>query len=144
MKSKSIILALLCALVLSATALHAQNKPIPAGSKVFVAPMPDGFDTYLKEALAAKKVPLVVVPSREEAEYEITGVSETQKAGAAKKIVMWDWHSNEQASIRVADLRTSEVVFAYSVNKKSSAHGKRSTAEACAKHLKDDVKAASK
>jgi hypothetical protein len=31
------------------------------------------------------------------------------------------------------------VVFAYSVNKQSSAHGKRSTAEACAKHLKDQT-----
>jgi hypothetical protein len=52
---------------------------------------------------------------------------------------MWNWHSNEQASITVSERRSGEVVFAYSVNKKSSAHGKRSTAEACAKHLKDQI-----
>lgn len=52
---------------------------------------------------------------------------------------MLNWHSNEQASIQVADLGSGEVVFAYSVNKKSSAHGKRSTAEACAKHLKKKI-----
>jgi hypothetical protein len=54
-------------------------------------------------------------------------------------VVMWNWHSNEQASITVSDRKSGEVVFAYSVNKKSSAHGKRSTAEACAKHLKDQI-----
>jgi hypothetical protein len=52
---------------------------------------------------------------------------------------MWNWQSNEQASIQVENLRTSEVVFAYSVNKPSSAHGKKSTAEACAKHLKEKI-----
>jgi len=64
----------------------------------------------------------------------ITGTSETEKAGTAKKAIMMNWHSNEQASITVIDNKSGDVVFAYSVNKKSSAHGKRSTAEACAKH----------
>jgi hypothetical protein len=53
--------------------------------------------------------------------------------------MMLDWHSNEQASITVSNIKSGEVVFAYSVNKPSSAHGKRSTAEACAKHLKDQI-----
>jgi hypothetical protein len=52
---------------------------------------------------------------------------------------MLNWHSNEEASIQIADLASGEVVFAYSVNKKSSAHGKQSTAEACAKHLKEQM-----
>ena len=39
----------------------------------------------------------------------------------------------------MADLKSGEVVFAYSVNKKDSAHGKRSTAEACAIHMKDEI-----
>ena len=50
-----------------------------------------------------------------------------------------DWHSDEDAAISVADLKSSQVVYAYEVHKQSSAHGKRSTAEACAKHLKDDA-----
>ena len=52
---------------------------------------------------------------------------------------MWDWHSNEQASINLTDVKSGEIIFAYSVNKKSSAHGKRSSAEACAKHLRQAV-----
>lgn len=113
-------------------------KKIPANAKVFIADM-GGFEADLKEALKAKKVPLQIVDQRENAEYEITGTSETEKAGKAKKVIMLDWHSNEQASITVKDVKSGEIVYAYSVNKPSSAHGKRSTAEACAKHLKDQI-----
>jgi hypothetical protein len=111
---------------------------IPAGSKVYVAPM-DGFETYLKAALDKKNVPLTVVENKQDAEYEITGTASTQKAGTAKKIIMGSWHSKEEASIQVADLKTGVVVFAYSYANQNSAHGKRSSAEACAKHLKDAI-----
>lgn len=115
-------------------------KKIPAHAKVYLAPM-GGFENDLKAAFESKKVPLEVVAERDKADYEIMGTSETQKASAAKKAIMWDWHSNEQASITVSEIKSGEVVFAYSVNKQSSAHGKRSTAEACAKHLKDQIEA---
>jgi len=135
-------LAVLLVAVLMTVAAGASQAPSSAlrpGAKVFVAEMPDGFDTYLKAAFGTKKVPLVVVPTKAEAEFEIKGSSETQKAGAAKKIFMGSWHSDEQASISVANLASGEVVFAYSVNKKNTAHGKQTTAEACAKHLKEHV-----
>ena len=114
------------------------NKKIPANSKVFIAPM-GGFEDDLKAAIQSKKVPVVLVADKDQADYEIAGTSDTEKAGTAKKVIMWNWHSNEQASITVTEHKSGEVVFAYSVNKKSSAHGKRSTAEACAKHLKDQI-----
>jgi hypothetical protein len=107
------------------------------GVKVFLNTMPDDFHSYLKAAFTKKNVPVVVVGTKDEAEFEITGSSETQKAGAAKKIFMGSWHSDEQASISVANLQSGEVVFAYSANKKNSAHGKQTSAEACAKHLKE-------
>jgi hypothetical protein len=80
-----------------------------------------------------------VVDDKASADFEITGHSESQKASTAKKAIMWDWRSNEQATIQVANLKTSEIAFAYSVNKVSSAHGKKSSAEACAKHLKEKI-----
>jgi len=116
-----------------------QQGAIPVGSKVFVAPMMEGFEEYLKAAFVKKKVPLEVVESKDQAEFEITGHAKTQKAGTAKKVIMWDWRSKEEASIQVASLKTGDVVFAYTVHKASSAHGKRSTAEACAKNLKKAV-----
>jgi len=132
-------LGLMFALVSIAFADKSDTMVIPSGSKVFVAAMDDGFDSYLRDALRAKKVPLEVVSDRKIADFEITGHSETQKASAAKKIIMGSWHSKEQASIAVANLQSGVVDFAYSANKENSAHGKRSTAEACAKHLKEKV-----
>ena len=133
-----------CALIAAAMpifcvpAFAQQAKGIPANSRVFVAQM-GGFETYLKAALSKKRVPLVIVEDRAEAEFEILGAAESQKASTAKKVFLWDWHSKEQASIQVVELKTGEVVFAYSVHKPSSAHGKQSSAEACAKHLKEKI-----
>ena len=117
----------------------AQAQPkIPAGSKVFVASM-GGFETPLRKAIAEKKVPIEIVEQREQAEFEITGTSESRKAGTAKKVILGSWHSDEEASIKVSSVKTGEMVYAYAVHKQDSAHGKRSTAEACAKHLKDEA-----
>jgi hypothetical protein len=138
---KIMLLTMLLAVGLAPMMLaqEAANKVIPAGSKVFIAPMEDNFQDYLKAALQAKKVPVVVVDDKASADFEIAGHSETEKASTAKKVIMWNWHSNEQASIQVTNLKTSEVAYAYSANKQSSAHGKKSTAEACAKHLKEKI-----
>jgi hypothetical protein len=130
---------LLLGMIGVASSQEASNKVIPAGAKVFIAPMENGFENNLKAALQAKKVPVVVVDDKAQAEFEISGHAESQKASTAKKVIFLDWHSNEQASIQVVNLKSSEVVFAYSANKMSSAHGKKSSAEACAKHLKEKI-----
>jgi hypothetical protein len=135
-----LLLPLLTVCILGvASSQEATNRVIPSGAKVFIAAMENGFDSNLKAAIQAKKVPVVVVEDKAQADFELSGHSETQKASTAKKVIMWNWHSNEQASIQVVNLKSSEVVFAYSVNKVSSAHGKKSTAEACAKHLKEKI-----
>ena len=134
-------LSLLLLLMLAPVSGLAQDvaKAIPAGSKVFVNPMKDGFEKDLITAFEAKKVPLEVVAEKEKADFEISGTSESKKAGVAKVLIMGSWHSSEQASITVTNLKTGEAVWAYSVNKANSAHGKRSAAEACAKHLKNKI-----
>jgi hypothetical protein len=114
-------------------------QKIPKGAKVFLAPIEGGYDSYLKDAITKKRVPVEVVASRDQAEYEITGTSESQKASTAKKIILGNWHSREEASITVTDIKTSEVVWAYSVHEEASTHGKKSSAEACAKHLKEAI-----
>ncbi len=116
-----------------------EPKVIPEGSKVYIAPM-DGFETHLKAAIEKKKVPLTVVEKKQEAAYEISGVAASQKASTAKKILFGSWHSREEASIQVTDLKSGVVVFAYSYDTSDSAHGKQSSAESCAKHLKEALK----
>jgi len=40
----------------------------------------------------------------------------------------------------VNDLKSGDVVFAYAYHADNSAHGRKSSAESCAKHLKEIVK----
>jgi hypothetical protein len=115
------------------------KKLIPVGSKVYVAPMKDGFDTFVIAGIMRKKVPVLVVTSREKADYEITGISESEKAGWAKMLFMGSSSSAEQASIKIVEIKTDEVVFGYSVNKGNSYRGKQSAGEACAKHMKESI-----
>src|SRR5260221_2337550 len=133
------IITMVLSPAVQARAQGASSSGLRPGAKVCVNPMPDGFDSILKSALAKKKVPLVIVENKDDADFEIKGTSETQKAGAAKKVFLGSWHSDEQASISVASLKSGEIVFAYSANKKNSAHGKQTSAEACAKHLKEEL-----
>ena len=135
------IFSLLLLLLLAVTSSLAQEntKVIPAGAKVFINPMKDDFEKELVKAFEAKKVPVEIVTEKDKADFELTGTSESKKAGAAKILIRGSWHSSEQASITLTNLKSGEAVWAYSVNKSDSAHGKRSTAEACAKHLKEKI-----
>ena len=126
-------LVLLCA----GPGISQSREKVPEGSKVFINQM-EGFEVYLKKAFEEKKVPLTIVEDKALADYEITGTSNSQKAGTMKKL-MGNWHSREEASVNLTNLKTGETVFAYSVHKEASAHGKKSTAEACAKHFKDQI-----
>jgi len=111
---------------------------IQAGSTVFVVPM-DGFENYLAAALQKKNVPLVPVASEQQARYILKGTSEEKKPGWAKMVMMKQIHSDDAASVQLIDRKSGAIVFAYSVNKKNTLHGQQTTAEACAKHLKEQI-----
>jgi hypothetical protein len=139
LKLRMTVLATVAGALLFALGAAAEDvKTIPAGSKVYIAPA-EGFETALKAAFAAKQVALTVVDDKSTADYEIVSHSETQKAGAAKKIFMGSWKSREDASMQVSDLKSGDVVFAYSFHTDNSNHGQKSSAESCAKHLKEKM-----
>ncbi|MBZ5707428.1 MAG: hypothetical protein LAN63_18945 [Acidobacteriia bacterium] len=121
------------------TGSEQESKTVPAGSRVFVAKMEGGFETYVIAGLQKKNVPVVVVADRDKADFEISGVSESEKAGWAKMLFMGSQQSREQSSIKVVNIKTGIVVFAYSVNKGNSYRGKQSAGEACAKHIKEKI-----
>jgi hypothetical protein len=85
MKRLAFVVVTVLLLTLAALPKEAANDRIPAGAKVFIAPMPDGFDFSLKEALEEKKVQLKIVDKREDADYEIAGQSDSQKAGRSRR-----------------------------------------------------------
>jgi hypothetical protein len=121
------------------TASAPVSTQIIAGSTVFIDPM-NGFENYLAAAFLKKNVELVVVDNRDGARYVISGTEDEKKAGWAKMAFMGNIHSDDSASITMADQRTGALVFAYAVNKKSTLHGQQTTAEACAKHLEERIK----
>lgn len=114
------------------------SNKIPSGSKLFVAPM-GGFENYVIAGILKKKVAVTIVADRDKAEYEIRGSAETEKAGWAKMLFLGSQNSNEQASINVSEIKTGNVVFAYSVNKLNSVRGKQSAGEAIGKHLNEAI-----
>jgi hypothetical protein len=111
------------------------KEKIPAGSKVYIAPL-QGYESFLVAAIIKKGTPLVVVNNPEVADYEITGVSESHQAGWAKMLFLGSQQSNEQASIVMTNMKSGVAVWGYNVNKTNSYKGKQSSSEACAKHLK--------
>jgi hypothetical protein len=123
----------------AATYFNPKAKPIPAGSKIFIAPIAGGYENFIAAGILKKKVPVVLVNDRSKADYEVSGVSQSEKANWAKMLFAKSTASGEEASIQVTDLKSGEVVFAYSVHKANSARGKQSTGEACAKHLKEKI-----
>lgn len=144
MRTKLAVTALFAAVMISPFAFAqaptaALDTPLARGAKIFIAPVEGGFETYLAAGLIKKQVPVTIVASREKADYEISGVAESEKAGWAKMLFLGSQASKEQAGIKVLNIKTQEVVFAYAVNKSNSARGKQSAAEACAKHLKEKI-----
>ncbi len=126
----------------AATMPAAPDTSIPVNAKVYIAPM-EGFETYVMAAFRKKNVPLVVVNSRELAQFEITGNSESKKAGWAKTI-FGSGLSAETASISVVNIRSGVVAYADSSSRNDALRGKQSTAEKLAKYLKKKIEADAK
>jgi hypothetical protein len=114
------------------------NTHIISGATVYVEPM-EGFENYIAAAFQKKGVPLVPVASREQATYILRGTAEEKKPGWAKIAFTGQIHSDDAASVQMIDRASGVIVFAYAVNKKNTLHGEQTTAEACAKHLKEQI-----
>lgn len=145
-KGNQLVIALGLALLLAGIAagqegksVDQSKKPIERSSRIYISPIEGGFDTFLAAAIIKKQVPVVVVTDRAKADYEISGIANTEKAGWAKMLFMGTDNTNDLASIKVVEIKSGEVVYGYSVRKGNSYRGKQSAAEACAKHLKEKI-----
>lgn len=138
MKTLNHLLLMILFAMLSSAATRAQDNKIPAGAKVYIEKM-EGFETYLAAALDKKKVPLVVVSKREEADFEIKGVAEKQKAGWAKTI-FGSGLPSASASIQVVNVKSGVVAFAVAEERKDANFGQRSVAEYLAKKIGEQMR----
>jgi len=141
--------ALLCSFSFAKEPL-AKGDPhtIPAGSSVFIESA-DGFDIYLSKAIETKKIPLVVVGEKGKADFVIaTTASQGQRTAVGDAIgsVNDVWHGKavksstvDEAAMKVVNAQTGVIVFTYEAKKTNSFRGKKSVAEALAKHLNDVI-----
>jgi hypothetical protein len=113
---------------------------IPGGSRVYVADingLPD-FENNLVAAFQKKRVDLIVVADRSQADFEINGFAENQKAGWAK-IIFGSGRPEAEASIQMVNLRSGVVAFAVASYKVDSWNGNKSTAEHLAKNVRQKM-----
>ena len=140
MRTSFVALLVLCAAAaLVAQAPAQEDIRIPAGARLFISPVDSGYDIYLSAAMHKKEVPLVIVTDKTKADFELSSVTESERAGWAKMLFAGSTSSAESASVKVVNLKTGVVVFGYNVSKSNSARGKQSSSEACAKHLKEKI-----
>lgn len=113
---------------------------IPAGSRVYVADIDGlpGFENNLVAAFQKKQVNLIVVADRSQADFEINGFAELEKAGWAK-IIFASGRPEAEASMQMVNLRTGVVAYAVASYKVDSYNGNKSTAEHLAKNLRQKM-----
>lgn len=113
---------------------------IPLGSKVYVADINGlpGFENNLVAAFQKKQVNLIVVADRSQADFEINGFAQSEKAGWAK-IIFGSGRPESEASIQMVNLRTGVVAFAVASYKVDSYNGNKSTAEHLAKNVRQKM-----
>jgi len=151
-------------LLACSTICLAQMSQIKSGATVYIERM-DGYETYLAAAIAKKHVPLIVVADKGKADYFITS-SVSQRGPVAPAVVIHNTNVNGRdnnvstgshggfptarnfghtsASISVIEAQSSQIVYAYSVGKSANTNQIQSTAEACAKHLKEFIEKTNK
>ena len=102
--------------------LIVQARPIPAGSRFFVAPIPSGFDKFLLVSFFQEKVPLVAANEKGKADYEVSAFRE-----------------NAKESVKMVEAKSGDVIFACYVPKGFESFGKEHEAKACAKQLREQM-----
>ena len=113
---------------------------IPGGSRVYVADINGlpGFENNLVAAFQKKRVNLIVVTDRSQADFEINGYAQSEKAGWAK-IIFKSGRPESEASIQMVNLRTGVVAFAVASYKVDAYNGNKSTAEHLAKNVRQKM-----
>jgi hypothetical protein len=106
---KKYVLALV-AVCVSMTAF-AEEKLIPAGSKIHIRPLGSGLDSYLKAELVKMKLPVSIVAEESMADFVISGTAEEKER---------KWHEgfltrtkdNNTGAIEVTKSESKEMIWA--------------------------------
>jgi hypothetical protein len=130
---------LFCLLALAFAPFSHAQTPNP---KIYIVPQ-NGFESYLAGAFTKKNVPAQMIQTEEGADYILSPApveQKTESAGSKFARCMFAYcagiEGSQTASVSLIDAKTKAVVWAYNV-RKAGASNFQSSAEACAKHLKN-------
>ncbi len=104
------------------------QEPIPTNARVFV-----GNEPRLAEAIRVKAVPVILVPTRAAADYELSVAVEGEKGGWVR--VPFRQGPARVGQVQATDVRTNAVVYKQTLSLSGSALAKRRAAEAVAADL---------
>ena len=97
----------------------------------------DGFEQLLSDAILKKKVPVVLVNERQQADFLISGAAHVKEPGWLKS---WVISTHGKAHISITDAHTGSVVLACTFTKVDQMTADyyiyQGWANSCAKHLK--------
>lgn len=137
MKTLASLALLICLAFTLTGSAHAAGGSIPygipAGSKIFLDDRTD-FAGDFGAALLRKRVPVVLVDTLAEADYVVEAEASIENQSFWKTIFVMPVAA-AHATIRLKS-REGRVVFAYAVDRSLAIREQKSTAESCAKHLK--------
>ena len=115
---------------------------------MYVAPALQGaqdFGPAIAAAVLKKGTPVTIVTDKKMAAYEIDYTLDSQKGNKGAQVAAgvlagawWVGRASDTASFQVTDLKTSAVVYSYTVHKAGEGQKQfQSSAEAFAKHWKN-------
>jgi hypothetical protein len=103
----TILIFIFCAVI------SARNQP-----KIFIAPMENGFDSFIAAALIKNKVPVTITTEEDQAEYIITG-SAVKGENKWYDTVFGAERDRNQGSIKLLRVEDKSIVWAGSAGDKS-------------------------
>ena len=137
------LLVLTIAAVLSCTAGDKAPSRVPAGSKVFIAPMEGNLNGFIAPEIIKKKIPLVIVTEEKDADFILTGAS--IKADDKWYHTVFGGKDKNEGNVQLISVKDKQMVWAGEAGDRSmlwgglKRGGQRKVADRIAKQMKKDL-----
>lgn len=118
-------------------------EKIPAGARVFIAPMENGLDGFIAPEIIKQKIPVVVVTSEQDADYILSGAS--IKADDKWYNTGFGGKDKNEGNVRLLDVQNKRMVWAGEAGDRSLWYGgwkrggERKVAQRIVDHMKKDL-----
>jgi hypothetical protein len=97
------------------------NGTIPAGAKIFIAPMEGELDGFIAAEVIKKKLPVAIVVDEKEAEYVLSGAS--LKADDKWYNVVFGGKDKNEGNVRLLDVKNRQMIWAGEAGDRSLWYG---------------------